>query len=65
MTYDESGWLFPSPDYKPNNDVHFLTEENLMDMYQESLNDNVWAASVRNEVIYKDKNPWECQRFFD
>ena len=28
MTYDESGWLFPSPDYKPNNDVHFLTEEN-------------------------------------
>lgn len=63
MTYDESGWLFPSPDYKPNNDVHFLTEENLMDMYQESLNDNVWAASVRNEVIYKDKNPGSARDF--
>ena len=25
MPYDKNGWLFPSPDYKPNNDVHVLT----------------------------------------
>lgn len=53
MPYDKNGWLFPAADNKLNNNVHFLTEENLKDMYQESLNDNVWAANVRNEVIYK------------
>ena len=63
MPYDKNGWLFPAADNKLNNNVHFLTEENLKDMYQESVNDNVWAANVRNEVIYKDKNPGSARDY--
>lgn len=63
MNYDKDGWLFQAPDHKPNNNIHLLSEANLADMYQASLEDEAWAQSVRNEVIYRDKNPGSGRDF--
>lgn len=57
MIYDDDGWMFQAPDHKPNNDVHMISEDQLQEMYEASLDDDVWADAVRRDVIQQDQHP--------